>query len=109
MSLFEVFIIAALTTYRLTSMLHNEAGPGDMFGKLRTRLGVRFDTYSNPYSTNWVSEGILCFYCLSVWVGFAVVAWLIITALLGFVFAGAIALFPFAASGVAVYLKKLAG
>lgn len=109
MSLFEVFIVSALATYRLTAMLHNEAGPGDIFGGLRHRLGVRFDTYSNPYSTNWVSEGILCFYCLSVWVGILITLFLIGMSLAGFLATANLVLFPFALSGVAVYLKKAVG
>lgn len=109
MSLFEVFIIGSLATYRWTAMLNNEAGPGDIFERFRTRIGVRFDEYSKPYGTNWRAEGVLCFYCLSVWVGIAITIWLILAALLGFLFIGAILLFPFAMSGVAVYFKKAVG
>ncbi len=109
MSLFEIFIIAALATYRWTALIHNEAGPADIFGRLRNRLGVKFDQYSNPYGTNWFAEGILCFYCLSVWIGIGIFLWLMIAALLGFLLLGAILLFPFALSGVAVYLKKAVG
>lgn len=109
MSLFEVFIIGALATYRLTAMIHNEAGPGDMFGKFRSMIGIKFDQYSNPYGTNWVAEGVLCFYCLSVWIGFVVMVWLMLAALLDFILLGVILLFPLAFSGVAVYLKKAVG
>lgn len=109
MSLFEVFIIGSLATYRLTAMIHNEAGPADMFGKFRSMIGVKFDQYSNPYGTNWVAEGVLCFYCLSVWIGFVVMVWLMIAALLDFILLGVILLFPLAFSGVAVYLKKAVG
>lgn len=109
MSLFEVFIIGALSTYRLTAMINSEAGPADMFGKFRSMIGIKFDQYSNPYGTNWVAEGVLCFYCLSVWIGFAVMVWLMIAALLDFILLGVILLFPLAFSGVAVYLKKAVG
>lgn len=109
MSLFEVFIIGALATYRLTAMINNETGPGEIFGKLRVRLGVKFDEYSKPYGTNWIAEGVLCFYCLSVWIGFAVTVWIIIAIVLGIPFLAAIFLFPLAFSGVAVYLKKAVG
>src|SRR5688572_7796621 len=109
MSLFEIFIVAALATYRLTAMIHNESGPADIFGRFRTYAGVEFDKYSNPYGTNWVSEGLLCFYCLSVWIGIGVFLWLVIASLLGFLLIGTMLLFPFAMSGVAVYLKKAVG
>lgn len=102
-------LLALLATYRLTLMLNSEAGPVDMFGRLRTRLGVVYDQYSNPQGTNWISEGVLCFYCLSVWVGFAVTLVLLIAWLAGHVEIAAFALMPFAISGGAVFLKNWAG
>jgi hypothetical protein len=108
-SLFEVFIIASLATYRLTTMIHNETGPGDIFGALRFRLGVRYDQYSNPYGTNWISEGILCFYCLSVWMGLLIGVILALAVYLKQTDLLALALIPFALSGLAVYLKKAVG
>lgn len=109
MSLFELFVISALATYRLTIMINSEEGPAHIFGRLRVRLGVKFDQYSNPYGSNWVAEGVLCFYCLSVWISFAVAAWIIFTTVIGFPMIGTFLLFPFALSGVAVYLKKAVG
>lgn len=109
MTLFEVFIIASLATYRLTAMLNEETGPGDIFTNFRTRIGVRYDEHSRPFGTNWVSKGVLCFYCLSVWVGFAVYAWLYFFTWLDAFQFGAALLFPFALSGIAVFLKKWAG
>jgi hypothetical protein len=109
MSLFELFIIAALATYRWTAMIHSEAGPADIFVRFRSRIGVKFDQYSNPYGTNWVSEGVLCFYCLSVWIGILITVFLIGMMLADFLAIASLLLFPFALSGVAVYLKKLAG
>lgn len=109
MTLFEVFIIASLATYRITTMLNNEKGPGDIFGKFRVRIGVRYDEYSNPFGTNWIAEGVLCFYCLSVWIGFAIYFWLYFFTWLDMFQFGAALLFPFALSGFAVFLKKWAG
>lgn len=102
----EQLVIALLAVYRLTSMLNNEAGPGDIFGRLRTRIGVRFDQYSNPYGTNWVAEGVLCFYCLSVWVAFGVTALILVAAALNRIEVAGWILFPFAVSGAAVFMKK---
>jgi len=117
--LFELFIIGTLATYRWTAMLNNEAGPGDIFGKLRTRLGVKFDQYSNPYGTNWISEGMLCFYCLSVWVALFISGIIVVFIIYGrltnheppltFIEAALLVLLPFAMSGGAVYLKKAVG
>lgn len=105
----EYLLVLALATYRLTLLLNNEAGPGDIFGKLRTWSGVRYDQYSNPYATGWLSEGILCPYCLSVWVGIGITALFV----LGIALNGQTVVFysmlPFALSGVTVFLKKWAG
>lgn len=109
MSLLEIGIIALLATYRLTFMFNSERGPGDIFTRLRTRAGVRYDPHSNPISTGWLSEGILCYFCLSVWISMAITAWLIVTALLGHIEIGTAVLFPFALSGGSIYLKKQAG
>lgn len=108
-SYIEIFAIAALAVYRWTLMLNNEHGPADIFARLRTRIGVRYDEHSNPYGTNWVAEGVLCPFCLSVWIGLAASFLLAFTAVLGHVEIGVYLLFPFALSGVTVYLKKAVG
>lgn len=108
-SLLELFIVAFLAVYRLTYMLSSESGPADIFGRFRARAGVRFDQYSKPYGTNWFSEGILCFYCLSVWVGFGAAALLALAWLAGYIQVAVIILLPFALSGGAIFLKKWLG
>jgi type IV secretory pathway TrbL component len=109
MNLFEIFILAALTTYRITAMIHSESGPADIFGRFRSWIGVRYDQYSNPRGTNWVAEGVLCFYCLSVWIGILITLFLAIMMLAELMSLAIMVLFPFALSGVAVYLKKAVG
>lgn len=105
----ELTIIALFATYRLTQLLNNESGPRDIFVRLRSRLGVKFDEYSNPYGTTWVADAILCFYCLSIWVALGVSGLLIIAQALNVLPFAVGILFPFALSGGAVYLKKQAG
>ncbi|MBA3867781.1 MAG: hypothetical protein H0X30_01355 [Anaerolineae bacterium] len=105
----ELIVIALLATYRLTQMFNNEAGPADIFGRFRTRIGVTFDAYSNPVASNWVAEGILCFYCLSVWIAFGVSMLIAAAALLNHIDVAQWILFPFAISGAAVFMKKWAG
>jgi hypothetical protein len=109
MTLFEMGIVALLATYRLTFMLHEENGPADIFTRLRTRLGVRYDQYSNPYGTNWVAKGILCYFCLSVWIATLIAAALVLGAFLRVPDGVLIVLAPFALSGGAIFLKKWAG
>lgn len=105
----ELLIIAALAVYRLTFMLNAEAGPGDIFGRLRARMGVKFDQYSNPYSDHWIGQGVLCYYCLSVWIAFGISA----LVLAAFAFNRADIAFwgllPFALSGISIFLKKWTG
>lgn len=62
-----------LATWRLTSLLHREEGPAHLFEKLRYKMGVRYDEHSQPYATTNLAEGVLCFWCSSVWSG-AIVA-----------------------------------
>lgn len=104
-----VILLAALATYRLTLLVSKEAGPFDMFGRFRTWSGVKYDQYSNPYSTGQLSEMILCPYCTSVWIGigFTIVvgaaAYLNLLTLISF------GLLPLALSGFAVFLFKWTG
>jgi hypothetical protein len=109
MNLLEIGLIALLATYRITFMLNSESGPGDIFTRLRTRLGVTYDEYSRPVTSNWIAEGVLCYFCLSVWMAFVVTGLLVLAAMMGHIEAGALVLLPFALSGGAVYLKKMAG
>lgn len=68
-SLFELLLIGFLATYRLTLLITDEAGPFDIFGKFRHFAGVRYDEYSRKTALNGFAEGLICFYCCSVWVG----------------------------------------
>jgi hypothetical protein len=90
-------------------MFNSENGPGQIFSRLRTRVGVTYDQYSNPVGSNWIAEGILCFFCLSVWIAFGVGALVVIGLLAGRVEIALGILFPFALSGGSVYLKKAVG
>jgi len=63
------FLVLALATWRLTSLLVWEDGPFEVFAKLRHRLGVRYDEMSQPYGSNWFAKGVVCPACASVWFG----------------------------------------
>lgn len=54
------FAVAALSTWRLTHLLAEEDGPGDVVVRLRRRLG-----------DGRLGAAMDCFYCLSVWIGAA--------------------------------------
>ena len=70
----DAFVLA-LAIWRVASLLANENGPGDVFDKLRTKLGVEVDTYGK-HGTTTLSKLIVCVWCSSVWFGlFAAVAY----------------------------------
>lgn len=51
-------ILVTLGVFRLSYMVSNEDGPGDIFSKLREWVG----------QSNWVGRGLNCFLCVSFWV-----------------------------------------
>lgn len=105
----ELLILAALNVYRLTLLISKEEGPGDIFGKLRTLAGVKTDQYSNDYGTNWISRGMLCPYCLSVWIGLFVALALWAAVHFGYSELVFYLLLPLGLSGAAVFMYKWAG
>lgn len=64
------FLVLALATWRLTSLLVWEDGPFEVFARIRHLLGVRYDEQSRPYGKNWFAKGVVCPACASVWFGF---------------------------------------
>ena len=60
------FLLAALATWRLTHLLAEEDGPGDLIVKIREGLGDSF-----------FGRLMDCFYCLSLWIA-ALVAVLLV-------------------------------
>ncbi len=54
-------VICALCVWRVTHLLHAEAGPFDLAAKLRARAGAGF----------W-GQALACFYCCSLWVAIPV-------------------------------------
>lgn len=65
------YLILSLATWRITSLLVTEFGPGDIFERLRYRLGVRYDVSGHRTGNNLIAEAFTCLWCLSVWVGVA--------------------------------------
>lgn len=63
------FVVLALATWRLTSLLVWEDGPFEVFAKLRHRLGVRYSESNTAYGMNWFAKGVICPACASVWFG----------------------------------------
>lgn len=57
MTPFYLLAVGILVTWRLTHLLAHEAGPWDIFGRLRRAIG-----------TGFFAELVNCFYCLSLWI-----------------------------------------
>lgn len=70
--------VLILATWRLSSLLAQEAGPADVFARLRARLGVWYDEAGDPDGATVLAKGIPCVWCNSVWIGvvLAVAYWL---------------------------------
>jgi hypothetical protein len=95
------FIILALATWRLSSLLVNEEGPFSVFTNLRYLAGVRFDEYSQSYGKNVVADALQCVWCASVWIAIIwFAAWLLFGAI-----ATTVAI-PFALSAVACIVEE---
>ena len=71
-------IILILATWRLSSLLANEAGPAGILDSLRHRIGIRYNDIGERYSMNAVGDEILCQWCNSLWIGavLALLYWL---------------------------------
>lgn len=61
------YLRLALACWRLASLLVYEDGPGDVFARLRTRVGVQVDRDGTPYAMNPVGQAFICLWCMSVW------------------------------------------
>jgi len=98
------YLILALATWRITSLLVNEYGPFNLLERLRYRLGVRYDEDLHRIGTNIVAEAFTCVWCLSVWVG------LILSIIFYIMPVFSIWIFlPFALSAVAIVIDRLKG
>lgn len=68
MSLVEL-IVYILATWRLTSLLVDEDGPYGVFDWLRYKAGVAHDSRNERYGRNEFAKGMICPWCVSVWIG----------------------------------------
>ena len=101
---FPVFVVLALATWRVSSLFVAEAGPANVFGRLRSAVGVIADANGRAVATNIVAGVFVCVWCFSVWAGSALaVAYIVAPPVC---LAGA---FPFALSAVAVILHEMGG
>jgi len=62
-------LILILATWRITSLLNREHGPWDVLGRWRHLIGVRVNDVGETYGTNELARGLVCVWCVSVWIG----------------------------------------
>lgn len=65
-------VTGILATWRLTSLLHSEDGPFEIFARFRDWAGIKYDEQSQPVSENQLGKMIACVWCLSIWTGLAI-------------------------------------
>lgn len=61
------FFLVSLAVWRVSSLFAREDGVFDIFLRFRLLIGVEFDKSSEEVGTNWLSKGVLCVLCSSVW------------------------------------------
>ncbi len=98
------YLILALATWRITSLLVNEYGPFNLLERMRYWLGVRYDEDLRRIGTNVVAEAFTCVWCLSVWVGLV-----LSVALYAMPVLSVWLLLPFALSAGAIVIDRLKG
>jgi hypothetical protein len=87
-------LLIGLATWRLTSLLADEEGPWNIFGKLRKLLGVE------PEGQNFFSKMFNCHFCLSMWSAIAVCLFYFLTS--------PVVVLPLAASAISIMIYTFA-
>ena len=65
------FLILALATFRISSLIADEDGPFGLFEWIRSKVGVKRDEKGESYGTNKFAVGLVCVWCNSIWIGIA--------------------------------------
>lgn len=95
------FLILALATFRISSLIADEEGPFGLLEWLRSLVGGKRDEGGKTYGTNAFSKGVTCLWCNSPWIGGALTL-----AYLGANEMTLWACFPFALSAVVMGLDR---
>lgn len=64
-------ILLAFATWRVSYLLVKEAGPYEVFGRLRELVGLTNNEHGQRVAANELAKLFMCVYCMSVWVGLA--------------------------------------
>jgi hypothetical protein len=66
------FLVGALATWRISSLLVHEDGPAEVLAKFRDHVGVRADKFGGCIGDGVLASALCCLWCTSVWVGWIV-------------------------------------
>lgn len=71
---FTDFLILALATWRVSSLLVDERGPWDIFVKIRSLAGMTHDENGEVAEVpdGFFSQLLSCIWCTSVWTGLGI-------------------------------------
>ena len=97
------FLVFALATWRISSLLVEEEGPFCILDRLRIAVGIAWDENSDVYGKNVVAEIFLCVWCMSMWVGVALTIAYVLAPTETFYI-----MLPFALSAVAAIINEYA-
>lgn len=94
--------VLGLACFRITSLLVHEAGPYDIFHRVRKMAGITFDKESNKIADGELGRMLLCPWCTSLWVGLGLTVLYAISPPLSLYFS-----LPFALSAVCILVQEL--
>lgn len=95
-------ILLGLATWRITSLLSDEDGPGLIFEKMRRKIGIDYDDNTGQrYGKNVIAKQVMCVWCLSLYVG---AVWVILYLNMPEIIK--IVTMPFAFSTITVWIDK---
>jgi hypothetical protein len=63
------FVILALATWRISSLLVDEPGPKNLFMRLRSKCGVKYNDLNLRYAESIIGEYLNCVWCASYIIG----------------------------------------
>lgn len=100
MTLLE-FVLYALATWRVSSLLVTERGPFDMLVWVRERMGIVHNQEKEPviYPDRFLPQLFSCVWCVSVWVALLWTAY-------WFLWGNILVAVPFALSAAAILIDR---
>jgi len=75
----STIFVAILACWRITTLIVYEAGPWDIFSKIREMAGLEYDGAGQVTGSRYrLLEALGCVWCMSMWVGAALLAFYLV-------------------------------